>query len=109
MYIRGKRQAKALFTFIEQVWLFVIGRDTRDLDYWDLQNCVYSGWGFMKNRFKCAMRELEIFFGIAKPYGIRTTSMFNDQYRTRFGDQALLNFLIKAEQDNEFVSGKEIK
>jgi len=96
-YIRGKRQAKALPTFIEQSWLVVIGRDTRNLDYWDMKYCVYSGRQFSKDRFKCAMRELEIFFGFAKPYAVYTTSMFNEQYRHLFGDQALLNFLIETE------------
>lgn len=103
MYIRGKRQAKALFYFIEAIWLFIIGRDARDLDAWDLKYCIYSGKQFMRDKLMCAKRELEIFFGFAKPYAIYTTSMFNEQYRRLFGDQALLNFLIQTERKNELI------
>ena len=52
-YIRGWRQIKALQIFIE---------------------C------FLKRNFLCAKRELEIFSGFAKPYGVYTTDMFNEQY-----------------------------
>ena len=98
--IRGKRQGIALFYFLEAMWLFVIGRDTRNLDAWDLKYCVFSGKEFMKTRLLCAKRELEIFLGLAKPYGICTTDLFNQQYRQLFGDQALLNFLINTEKKN---------
>ncbi len=99
-YIRGKRQIIALFYFIEAMWLFVIGRDTRGLDGWDLKYCVYSGKQFMMDKLQYAKRELEIFLGIAQYYSIRTTEKFNDDYRQMFGDQALLDLLIKLEEKN---------
>ena len=34
VYIRGFRQLEALFIFVEQIWLILIGRDTRNLDAW---------------------------------------------------------------------------
>lgn len=107
IYIRGKRQAKALFIFIEQLWLIVIGRDTRDLDAWDLKYCVYSGREFIRTRWLCAKRELEIFLGFAKPYAIYTAPTFNESYRQAFGDQALLNFLIETERQNDLILSSE--
>jgi len=108
--IRGKRQLTALFIFLEQVWLVLIGRDTRNLDWWDLQNCIYSGLEYRQHRWKCAMRELEIFSGFAKPYAIFTTKEFNKQYSGLFGDAALVEFLYKQELENEkIVEAKQTK
>ena len=101
VYIRGKRQLKALYITLEQLWFILIGRDTRDLDAWALKYCVYSGWEFRRTRWMCLKRELEIFLGFAKPHSIRTTETFNESYREMFGDQALLNFLIETEKENE--------
>jgi len=103
IYIRGKRQIEALFIFLEAVWLAVIGRDTRDLDAWDLKYCVYSGKEFSENKLKCAKRELEIFLGFAKPYAIYTTPEFNKQYSELCGDAALVEFLYKQELENEKI------
>jgi len=74
MYIRGFKQIKSIFIFVE---------------------C------FLKRNMKCAKRELYIFSGFAKPYTVATTDLFNMQYKELFGDQALLDFLIEVEKKNE--------
>ena len=105
VYIRGKRQLEALFIFFEAVWLTIIGRDIRDLDAWDIKYCVYSGKEFIKQQWKCAKRELEIFLGFAKPYAIYTTKEFNQQYSDLYGTEALVEFLYKQELQNEKIVG----
>jgi len=106
VYIRGKRQLEALFIFLEAIWLAVIGRDTRDLDAWDMKYCVYSGKEFSEQKLKCAKRELEIFLGFAKPYAIYTTKEFNQQYSELCGDAALVEFLYKQDLQNEEIEKK---
>ena len=98
-YIRGWRQIKALFISIENMWLFLIGRDTRDLDIWDLKWCVYSGKEFMGNKLQCVKRELEIFFGFAKPYCIKTSPLFDQQYSEKFGKGSLVELLYKLDKE----------
>ena len=103
VYIRGWRQLKALFIFIEQIWLVAIGRDTRGLEEWEKEHLVYSGVQFMQGRLQCAKRELEIFFGFAKQYALFTTPLFNKQYSEMFGDAALVDFLYKHELQNKNI------
>ena len=100
-YIRGWCQLRAIFILIEQVWLILIGRDTRGLDEWDMKHCAYSGRLFIYSKLQCAKRELEIFFGFAKPYAIRTTQLFNQQYAEMFGKTALVELLYRLEKANE--------
>lgn len=106
VYIRGHRQLKALFIFVENLWLFILGRDTRNLDAWDMENAIYSGRQFMMDRLRCAQRELEIFFGFAKPYAIYTTPLFNQQYSKLFGEGALIEFLYKQDERNQEILSK---
>lgn len=103
VYIRGWIQLKALFVIVEQFWLFLIGRDTRNLDAWDLENSVYFGWQFMENKLQCIKRELEILSGFAKPYAVATTPLFNKQYAELFGDADVVEFLYKHDVQNSKV------
>ena len=103
VYIRGFIQLKALFWIVENFWIFLIGRDTRNLDAWDIKYCIYSGRGFMKDRLKSIKRELEIFSGFAKPYAVYTTPLFNKHYSELFGDAALVDFLYKQDLRNEQI------
>jgi len=107
VHIRGLRQLKALFIFIEQMWLVLFGRDTRGLEEWEKEHVIYSGIEFMRDRLRCAVRELEIFFGFAKPYALFTTPLFNKQYSEWFGDAALIDFLYKQDLQNEKIRNRQ--
>ena len=68
-YIRGWRQFKALYIAVEQSWIFLLGRDA-----------IY-GRRVRIDRIKCIKRELEIFFGLAKPYKVVFAPSFWESLR----------------------------
>lgn len=80
-YIRGVRQLKAIFYFVEQLWLVIIGRDSRGLDEEEKKFVVWSGMEFRKHRLRSVIRELEIITGFARPYKIVFSPMFWESLR----------------------------
>jgi len=80
-YIRGVSQLKAIYYFIEQLWIFLIGRDSRGMSEEEKKFVIYCGREFRFDRLRCAKRGLEIATGFAKTYEIVFAPTFWESLR----------------------------